>query len=265
MTTPFGLIEFLKMPFGLRNAVQTFQRFMDQVLRGVSSAYAYIDNVLVASTTSEQHLQDLRTVFECLTNHGIVINLFGVPELDFLGHHGITPLPEKVQAIREFPLPSSQCHLRQFIGIVNFYHRFLPHCAELMQPLHSLLSSAMPKSQSLAWNDSAKAPFNATQEALANASRLCYPKPDAPTWLMTDASNTTVISFFSWKMSPAETRCSTFDRELLAVFPAIKHFCHFLEGQPFHVLTDHKPLTFALNSRSNLHSPCQARQLHYIS
>ena len=73
------------------------------------------------------------------------------------------------------------------------------------------------------------------------------------------------ISFFSRKLTPAETRYSTFDRELLAVYLAIKHFHHFLEGRTFHVLTDHKPLTYALHSHSNRHSPRQARQLDYIS
>ena len=245
ITAPFGLFEFARMPFGLRNAAQTFQRFMDQVLRGIPSAYAYIDDVLIASATPEQHLQDLRTVFEKLHTHGIVINpnncLFGVHELDFLGHHidqhGITPLPMKVQAVRDFPQPQSQRQLRQFIGLVNFYHRFLPHCAALMQPLHALLTASKPKSQTLTWNDTALAAFKATKEALANASLLSYPKADAPTCLMTDASDTAVgavlqqyingiwrpICFFSRKMTPAETRYSTFDRELLAVYLAIKH------------------------------------------
>ena len=286
VTTPFGLFEFIKMPFGLRNAAQTFQRCMDQVLRGVPSAYAYIDDVLIASPTPEQHLRDLRTVFQRLTSHGIIINpnkcRLGVSDLDFLGHHinrhGLTPLPEKVQAVRDFPQPQSQRQLRRFIGLVNFYHRFLPHCADLMQPLHSLLSAGEPKSQALTWTDSAVASFNATKEALAKASLLAYPQPDAPTCLMTDASDTAVgavlqqhingawhpISFFSRKMTSTETRYSTFDRELLAVFLSIKHFRHFLEGRPFHVLTDHKPLTFALNCRSDRHSPRQARQLDYI-
>ena len=104
VTTPFGLFEFAQMPFGLRNAAQTFQRCMYQVLHGISSAYTYIDDVFIASTTPEQHLQDLQTVFERLHTHGIVINpskcLFAVCELDFLDHHinqhGITPLPVKV-------------------------------------------------------------------------------------------------------------------------------------------------------------------------
>ena len=147
-----------------------------------------------------------------------------------------------------------------------------------MQPLHALLTASKPESQALHWNDDTLAAFDATKEALANASLLSYPNTDAPTCLMTDASDMAVGAViqqyvnstwhpisFSRKMTPAETRYSTFDRELLAVHLAIKHFCHFLEGRHFHVLTDHKPLTFALNTRSDRHSPRQARQLDYIS
>ncbi len=112
ITTPFGLFEFLRMPFGLRNAAQTFQHFMD-VLRGLDLAYAYIDDLLIASHSPEEHLRHLRLR---LDNHGILINvaksLFGVPELDFLGFHldatGVRPLQEKVKVVREFPLPNTQ-------------------------------------------------------------------------------------------------------------------------------------------------------------
>ncbi len=149
--------------------------------------------------------------------------LFGVGGLDFLGHHidcnGITPLQDKVQTVRDFPQPQSQRQLRQFIGMVNFYHRFLPHCAELMQPLHALLASSKLKTQTLAWNNTALAAFNATKDTLANATRLSYPKLEAPTCIMTDAWDTAVRAVlqqyidgtwypisFSKKMKPAETR-----------------------------------------------------------
>ena len=180
VTTPFGLFEFTRMPFGLRNAAQTFQRFMDDVLRGLPFAYAYIDDILVAISTPDEHLVHLRAVCEHLSKYGIVINpikcTFGASELEFLGHHinssGITPLQDKVQAIRDFPQPDTQRKLRRFIGMVNFYHRFLPHCAELMRPLHNLLTPSKFKSQALKWNDTALAAFNSTKEALANASLL---------------------------------------------------------------------------------------------
>ena len=187
VTTPFGLFEFVNMPFGLRNAAQTFQRFMDQVLHGVTSVYVYIDDVLIASSTLEQHLKDLHTVFERLTAHGIVINpnkcLFGVSSLEFLGHlidsKGISPVPDKVKAIREFPQPQSPRQLCRFFGLVNFYHRFLPHCAELMQPLHSL-HSGKDKSQPLTWTDAAAVTFNATKEAQCQCITPCLPIIQCP-------------------------------------------------------------------------------------
>ena len=147
-----------------------------------------------------------------------------------------------------------------------------------MQPLHALLTVSKTNSQTLTWNDAALAAFKVTKEALANASLLSYSKADAPTCLMTDASDTAVeavleqyvnsswhpIPFFSRKMTPAETCYSTFDRELLAVYLAIKHFHHFLEDRHFHVLTNHKPLTFALKTLSDRHTLRQACQLDYI-
>ena len=149
ITTPFGLFEFLRMPFGLRNAAQTFQRFLDHVLHGLDIVYVYIDDVLVASSDPTQHLVHLRQVFTCFQRYGIVINPakcpLAVPDLQFLGHrvssNGVSPLPEKVQAVRNFRLPPTQRKLREFLGLVNFYHRFIPRCAHILQPLNLLLSS----------------------------------------------------------------------------------------------------------------------------
>ena len=115
VTTPFGLFEFIKMPFGLHNAGKTFQRFMDEVLRGLDFAFWYIDDILVASENEEQHMQHLRLVLERLAQYGITLNVgkceFGQSEITFLGHRiskdGIFPLAEKVEAIKNFPVPTS--------------------------------------------------------------------------------------------------------------------------------------------------------------
>ena len=89
VATPFGLFEFLKMPFGLRNAAQTFQRFIDQVLCGLPFTSAYIDNLLIASLSDDEHKHHLHAVFQLLNEYGIIINplkcVFGVKELTFLG------------------------------------------------------------------------------------------------------------------------------------------------------------------------------------
>ena len=116
ITTPFGLFEFVRMPFGLKNAAQSFQRFIDQVLRGLHFSYAYIDDVLVASNTPEEHEQHLRTVLDRFKRYGVIINPtkceLGVNSLHFLGHHvdsdGIQPLDTKVKVIQEFPRPETR-------------------------------------------------------------------------------------------------------------------------------------------------------------
>ena len=114
ITTPFGLFEFVRMPFGLRNAAQTFQRFIDEVLRDLHFSYTYIDDVLNASSTPEEHKQHLKLVFECFRKFGVIINPtkceLGVSKLTFLGHYlssqGVCPLEDKVKAIQDFPHPT---------------------------------------------------------------------------------------------------------------------------------------------------------------
>ena len=199
ITTPFGLFEFVRMPFGLRNAAQTFQRFIDQVLHGLHFTFAYIDDVLITSKTPAEHQQHLCTVLERFQEHGIVINPakceFGVSELSFLGHHvdkhGIRPLEERVSTLRDFPQPTSQRQLKEFLGLVNFYRRFIAHCAHILKPLHEMLSSSHGKTP-LQWSDDATAAFVVIKDTLAKASLLYHPKPDAPTCIMSNASDQAV-------------------------------------------------------------------------
>ena len=287
ITTPFGLFEFKRMPFGLRNAAQTFQRFMDQVVRGLDFVYVYIDDLLVASSTPEEHEQHLRKLFTRLAEYGLVINPdkceFGKPELTFLGHHiskdGILPLQEKVQVILDFPLPSSTKKLREFLGLVNFYHRFIDNCATLQAPLIALLTRADQLKSRPQWTEELETDFNKLKQVLAAVSQLTHWHPSAETSLVVDASDVAVgavlqqkiggewkpYGFFSKKLKPAETRYSTFGRELLAIYLTIKHFRHLLEGRPFYVLTDHKPLTFVFNHNSDKYTPRETRQLAYIA
>ena len=213
------------MPFGLRNAAQTFQRFIDHVLSGLTFCYAYLDDILVASPDPEQHHDHLRQVFSRLQDHGLRINpdkcVWGANLLDFLGfqvdQHGIRSLEVKVQAIREFPLPPTQHKLRQFLGLVNFYHRFLPNCALILQPLHDLLKGAPKGNTPLTWTDAATKAFHTIKDALADATLLVHPRPNAPTCILTDASSAAVgavlqqrigdtwcpLAYFSRKLTPA--------------------------------------------------------------
>ena len=219
-----------------------------------------------------------------LSDYGLIINVNKCvvcsPSLEFLGHYvdadGIRPIETKVQAITDFPQPQTTKQLRQFLGLINFYHRFIPNCAHTLQPLHKLLKV---KCQNLTWDSETSKAFEDIKVNLAKATMLSHPKLAAPTSLATDASDTAIgavlqqfvdgvwqpISYFSRKLSPAETKYSTFDRELLAIYLAIKHFRHFIEGRVFHVSTDHKPLTFSFATTSNRYTPRQACHLDFIS
>ena len=168
ITTPFGLFEFLLMPFGLKNAAQMFQRLMDNVTGQLPGVFAYIDDVLVASPSAAQHERDLRCLFDALKCFGLVVNsskcVFGVSELQFLGHHvsarGIRPLPQKVDAERRFERPRTIKSLQRFLGLVNFYRRFLPNIAATMRPLTDALAGAP---RQLHWTDQMTSEFKHTK------------------------------------------------------------------------------------------------------
>ena len=284
--TPFGLFEMPRMSFGLRNASQTFQRFMDEVMRGLTCCYVYLDDILVASASHEEHQRHLRQVLERLDRFGVTINpgkcVFGVSRISFLGHDvsvdGIAPLPEKVSAVAEFPRPSTQTQLRRLIGMVTYYHRFLQDAATLLRPLHLLLDQKRKRSAPLDWTPAAEDAFQRTKVALSQATRLAHPTPGAALSLQVDASDTGVgavlqqhragtwipLAFFSRTLQPAETRYSTFGRELLAVYLAVKHFRHTLEGRHFTIFTDHKALVSAVSSGSSSYSPREIRHLDFI-
>ncbi|BHF62327.1 hypothetical protein SprV_0200530900 [Sparganum proliferum] len=197
VTTPFGLFEFLRMPFGLRNASQTFQRFIDRVLRGLPFVYVYIDDVLVASRHVEEHLQHLTLLFDRFQQFGVTLHpakcILGATSLEFLGHlidsSGIRPLPSKVAAIRDFPAPTSKRQLQRFLGMVNFYRRFLPNCADTILPLTNLLSGSK---RTFELTPAALTSFEQVKALLADATLLTHYSADAPISLMVDASNVAV-------------------------------------------------------------------------
>ena len=146
ITTYFGLFKFVRVPFGLRNAAQTFQRFIDEVIRGLPFVYADIDDLLIASETIREHEQLL--VFTCLSQYGVIINpakyQFGVSSLQFLRNlideHGIHPLADNVKAIQDYLQPPKASKPREFLAMVNFCRRFNPKCAETLHPPIDLLT-----------------------------------------------------------------------------------------------------------------------------
>ena len=155
---------------------------MDQVLRGVDFCYVYIGDILVASTSKEEHPHHLRLIFEQLAHHGLIINpqkyayMVQPVSMQFSGHlvdsDGIHPLPSKVQAIVDFFQPQSRCQLRTFLGLINSNHRLILSCAKILDPLNILLTSTVGR---LMWDDTTKQAFVDIKTALAEATLIVHP------------------------------------------------------------------------------------------
>ncbi|GFU91792.1 hypothetical protein TNCV_3191791 [Trichonephila clavipes] len=198
ITTPFGLYEFNTMSFGLRNAPSTFQRFITEVLYGLDFVFPYLDDVLVASSTEEEHSEHLKMVFEIFQQYGLRINVsksvMGAAQVEYLGFlitaEGSQPLPEKVQAILSYKLPETIHDLRTFLGMINFYRRYLKDAAKTQAPLHELLKGAKKKDRrKVHWTDDTRRSFEKCKTDLAEAALLSFPRSGLPLSLCTDASD----------------------------------------------------------------------------
>ncbi|XP_066980082.1 uncharacterized protein [Macrobrachium rosenbergii] len=239
----------------------TSQRLMDTILGDLPFCVCYIKDILIFSKSPEEHLQHVWAGLKRLQESGLVVRfdkcIFGKEKIDFLGHEispsGVRPTASKVKTIEKFPEPQNIKALQEFLGMINYYRRFIPNIARIMYSLTSVLKG---KPNALTWEALQQKAFSETKAALASATTLTHHKPAAALRLTTDASNITCgavleqivngapqpLAFFSRKFSPAETRYSAFNGELLAVHEALRHFQYLLEGTEFTILMDHKPL-----------------------
>lgn len=143
--TPWGLFEYTVMPFGLRNACQTFQRYIDSVFRDLPYVFVYIDDILVSSENPEEHKQHLKEVFDRLKQHSLTINInkcqFGKQEVNFLGYtinqNGFTPMKNQLDKIINYNTPENIMELRRFLGMINYYMRCIPQAAHMLLPLNN--------------------------------------------------------------------------------------------------------------------------------
>jgi hypothetical protein len=182
---PFSLWEFKRMPFGLKNAGQSSQRLMDWVGVGLDFVFIYMGDILVASADEQSHLSRLQQLLERLREYGLVLNVekcqFGRSEVDFLGHcisaQRVEPLSSHLSAIQDFSKPADIKALQSLLGLVNFYHRFIPGAARILLPLTNALRGG--KRGKLVWSAEMAMAFTQTKAAVCQATRLSHPDPQA--------------------------------------------------------------------------------------
>ena len=277
--TRFGHFEFTVMPFGLTNAPATFQSLMHKVFHSLLDrcVVVYLDDILVYSKSKEEHLDHLRAVLELLRQHQLYGKLskseFGKQKVEYLGHvvsaDGIDVEPRKVEAVKNWPPPTDRHTLLQFLGLANYYRRFIKGHANVAVPLTNLLKKENPWH----WEKPQQTAFETIKERLTTAPTLVIPDPNqGNVELTTDASLMAVgailsqdgkpIAYYSKKLNPAEQRYPTHERELLAVVKAVDEWRVYLLGRPVTVLTDHLTLKH-LQTQPNL-SARQARWLEKL-
>jgi len=267
-TCKYGHFEYLVMPFGLKNAPAVFQHFINDVLEDVLGkfAFSYIDDIIVFSPDMESHYIHLTEVLKRLRSAGLYAKLekceFCVPFLDFLGHRissdGIFMDPKKVSSILEWPIPTNTKEVQSFLGLANYYRRFIPNFAKVAQPLTSLLK----KNTKFNWSSEVQIAFDNIKSMFSSAPILAYPNRDLPFMVETDSSNFAIgavlsqklpkdnkvhpIAFFSRSLTPAERNYPIYDKELLAIVESLEHWRHLLKGTsiPFIIFSDHRNLLY---------------------
>jgi len=259
--TPIGHYQFKVLCFGLTNAPATFQAAMNNIFSEYLHDFVvvYLDDILCFSKTKEDHEAHLRLILDKLREHNLYANPkkceFFKTELVFLGHivssDGTKVDPSKIAAVNSWPKPTTITELRGFLGLANYFRRFIQGYSTIVAPLTHLTRK---ESGVHNWDATCDRAFQQIKTALVNAPVLAYPDFEKPFDLICDASDHGIgavllqdarpIAFLSKKFAPAEQNYSTTDKELLGVVESLKQWRCYLEGSEFTVHTDHNPNTY---------------------
>ncbi|CAG4987874.1 unnamed protein product [Colias eurytheme] len=268
--TPFGMYRFRRMPFGLRNAPATFQRMMDRFRISLShiKLMVYLDDLIVMSSSFEDHLKDLQDVFNKLMEFNLTANRekcnFCCQRVKYLGHYitadGLQPDPDKVSAILDMPAPRNLKHLLSFVQMCSWYRRFIPAFAKIAEPLTRLTK----KNACWQWEEEQTKSFAKLRELLASSPVLAQADETKPYTIKTDASsyalgavlvqgegeNEHPVEYASRLLNKAERNYSTTEREALAVVWAVNKFRGYIEGCKITIMTDHQALRWLMSLKS---------------
>ena len=270
-TTDDGHFEFNRMPFGLTNAPATFQRLMNSILRPALKKFAlvYLDDIIIFSKSIEEHFVHIQKVLDLLREGGMKIKIpkctFLKLMVKYLGHIiseiGIQPDPQKVESIKNYPIPKNVDQLRSFLGLAGYYRKFVQNYADKAHALTVLTR----KDTEWKWAQEQDESFQFLKNCLLSPPILRYPNFAREFILHTDASGfgvgsvlaqmhweageekEVVIAYTSQHLNDTQMNWSTIEKEAYAIIHAVRTFYPYLYGRKFKVLTDHRPLQWLMS------------------
>ena len=292
--------EFNRCPFGLSQAPAYFQRLIHEVLKGITFAFGYLDDILIFSPDNKTHLEHLEVVFQRLREADLKLKAskcnFFKKHIQYLGHlvsgEGIEPLPEKLEAVRKMPPPTTPKEVRQFLGLVGYYRKFVPKFADIARPLTNLTKLDIPYE----WTTRCQEAFEFLKEMLLKEPILKYPDPSKPYTLFTDASKFAwacvltqeyehefdgkkrkilhPITYMSGLFKGSQVNWATLTKEAYAIYVSVKKLDHYIQDAEVTLRSDHLPLKSflqknTLNTKVNnwaidITSRCRNIQFEYI-
>ncbi|XP_054281226.1 uncharacterized protein K02A2.6-like [Macrosteles quadrilineatus] len=282
ISTEKGLYKVNRMMFGVKVAPSVWQRFMDRILQGISGVKCFFDDIIIQGSNYEETVQRLKLVLDKMREHDLRLNFekckFFQKRIAYLGHtideNGLQKGSEKVKAIVEAKRPRDVNQLRSFIGLANYYKKFIPILAEKLNPLNKLLQ----KGKKFEWTDECERSFESVKMDIAKDKTLIHYNPSLPLILSTDASPTGLgavishrlndgtekpIAFASRSLSKSENQYSQIDKEATAIYWGVKKFFPYCYGRKFILVTDHKPLVSIFHPSKSLPAMSATRLLNY--
>ena len=277
INTHKGLYEYNRLPFGVSSAPAIFQRTMENLLQGLEHVAVYIDDILITGRT-EEHLKTLDEVLTRLERAGMRLKKlkcqFLLPSVEYLGHkisnEGLQPTDEKVRAISDAPRPTNRSQLKAFLGLINYYSKFIPNMSTILSPLYKLLQINV----SWRWLKEQDDAFVRAKSFLQSPNLLVHYDCWKPLILSCDASPVGVgavlahqmedgterpISYVSRALTPVEKRYSQIDKEALAIVFGVKRYHQYLYGRTFSIYSDHKPLMYLFGENRGIPATASAR------
>ena len=266
--TPTDKYEFTRCPFRLTQATAYFQRLINKVLAGLDFAFGYLDDILIHSPEVPTHLTHMRQLFQRLREADLKLNRekcnFFKSNIQYLGHlisgEGIEPLPEKLESIKEMPPPTTQKEVKQFLGLIGYYRKFVPRFADIARPLTNLTQL----DQLFEWSDKCQTSFELLKEVLIKEPILRFPDPNKPYTLYTDASKYAwscvlmqqyahdiddkqivvnhPIIYVSGLFKGSQLNWAALTKEAYAIYMSIKKLTYYLEDAEITLRSDHLPL-----------------------